>query len=520
MTRTLQGMGSRALGRVDAVINRLYGSRYNPLYQSGTIVVALFLVLLVTGLYLVIFYRIGAPWASVLGITEQVWFGRWIRGLHRFASDGVILAALVHAVRMFVQGRSWGARAPAWISGVVLLGVLMVCGWTGYVMVWDVQAQVLAQEGARFLDVVPLFSEPISRAFVGERPLPSAFFFLNLFAHIALPIGVGMLIWLHINRVARAALLPPRGLLWGTVGGLIALAVIWPVPMGAEANLFRLPAHVSLDVIYSGWLPLTRRMTPAMVWLAGLLLVAGAVLVPVWTRPRESVRPPKSFVNERVCTGCEQCMLDCPYGAITMISRSDGRDGFVAHVDPDLCVSCGICAGSCAPMGVGPAGRTGRDQLDAVRSFLSERKPGARDVVVIGCKWSAAGSGGAGALQFPVACVGNLHTSVVELLVRSGAGGVLIASCPARDCRGREGAVWLEQRLHHGREAELQERVDRRRVRTVEASSAEGALLTAALRGFRSEITALADAALVDDDIDVMALCKQSQETAAAGVGT
>src|SRR6266545_3861422 len=108
-------MIQRTLVRADAWMNRLYGWRHNPLYHSGALVVALFLVL--------------------------------------------------------------------------------VCGWTGFVMVWDVQGQVLAQEGARLFDVLPIFAEPIGRAFVGERAIPGAFFFLNLFAHIALPIGLGLLVW-------------------------------------------------------------------------------------------------------------------------------------------------------------------------------------------------------------------------------------------------------------------------------------------------------------------------------------
>src|SRR5690606_11346869 len=140
--------------------------------------------------------------------------------------------------------------------------------------------------------------------------------------------------------------------------------------------------------------------------------------------------------------------------AISMVPREDGRPGLVALVDPALCVSCGICAGSCAPMETGPAGYTGREQLDAVRAFLAAKRPGPRDVVVVGCEWSAAAEGRlpADVLLFPVICAGNVHTSVIEFLIRGGAGGVLLVACPDRDCRGREGAKWLEQRVYHGRE--------------------------------------------------------------------
>ena len=120
-------------------------------------------------------------------------------------------------------------------------------------------------------------------------------------------------------------------------------------------------------------------------------------------------------------------------------------------------------------MGVGPPGRTGRDQLEGVRAFLADpaRRPG--EVVAIACDHGAgrvaAELAEEGAVVYPVDCAGNLHTSVVELLVRGGASGVLVLPCPARDCRNREGPRWLVQRMFEGREAELQDRVDRRRVR-------------------------------------------------------
>ncbi|HEX6939524.1 MAG TPA: hydrogenase iron-sulfur subunit [Longimicrobiales bacterium] len=487
----------RAMTRIDGWANRLYGSRYNPLYHSGAIVIGLLLVLVVTGLYLILFYRLGSPWASVARITEQAWLGRWIRGVHRFASDAAVVAAGLHAFRMYAQHRSWGPRALAWVSGLVLVAVIFVCGWTGYVLVWDIQAQLLAVEGARFLDVLPLFSEPIGRTFVGERPLPNAFFFLNLFAHIALPIGVGLLVWIHVSRVARPVLLPPRWVLWGVVAALVALAVVWPVGTAPQADPLRLPERVPLDVFFAFWLPLTRRLPAWAAWAFGGALALAALVAPWWTRPSQEARPAKSQVDERRCTGCEQCVKDCPFDAITMVAREAGdpRPGLVARVNPDLCVSCGICTGSCAPMAVGPVGRTGRDQLALARAFLAREARAVGRVVVVGCEWSAASVGRAldGVPLLPVACAGNVHTSVIEHLLRGGAGGVLVAACPEWDCRSREGGKWLVQRMYHGREADLKARVDRRRVRIVGASAGEPAVLRAALEEFAASVAALAD---------------------------
>lgn len=508
----------RALTRADALFNRLYGSAYNPIYQSGSIIIASVAVLIVTGVYLLIFYRIGAPYQSIERISGQLLLGRWIRGVHRYASDVAVIATVVHALRMFLQRRSWGARTLAWTSGLVLLLFLLICGWTGYVMVWDVQAQVMATAGAKLLDVLPLFSEPISRTFVGERDMPGAFFFLNLFAHIALPIGLSLLLYVHVSRVARPVLFPSRPLLYGFVAALIIGAFLLPAPLAGGADLLRVPARAPYDFIYSFWIPLTEHTTAGMAWLAALSVGCAGLLIPVLTRPRRALQPPPSVVDERLCTGCEQCYHDCPYEAISMHERDDGRPTLVARVNPDLCVSCGICAGSCAPMGVGPAERTGRDQLVAAKAFAASHGFTPNDVVVIACD-RGAGSIAASAefmdcAVYPVQCAGSLHTSVVERLLRDGAGGVMIVSCPPRDCWNREGAVWLEQRLFHEREAELQERVDRRRVRLIAANAAERAYVARELGSFRNEIAAL-NAPPESDNLDMIELCKRAAEEVA-----
>ncbi len=509
------------LAWADAITNRIYGWRLNPLYHSGTIVIVMLLLLLVSGLYLILFYRIGSPYASVTRISNEVFIGGWTRAIHRYAADVAVIAAIVHGWRMFAQGKSWGRRALAWTSGLILFGMIMVCGWTGYVMVWDAQGQMLAQEGARLIDALPLFSGSIRSTFAGGAALPAAFFFLNMFLHVALPVGLAAALYLHVSRVARPTLVPPKPLTYGLVGIVAMAGLLIPAPLGSAGDTLSIPGNAPFDFFYGFWLPISTRLSP---WTAWGLASAGALLAlatPFWSRPRRSRPPPPSLVDTQLCTACDQCAVDCPYEAITMIPRhEEGRASTVAFVDNEICVSCGICAGSCAPMGVGPPARTGRDQLSWLRGSgllsATPKRPESpieivhdqistnkglpnssiRDrVVIIACTRGAGKISASAEFQgspvIAVECAGNLHTSIVEFLVRSGAAGVMIASCPPRDCWNREGSKWLVERLYHDREAELQARVDRDRVTVAFAGEKEKTIVHRHLDRFRKHIQML-----------------------------
>ncbi|MEX0891235.1 MAG: 4Fe-4S binding protein, partial [Gemmatimonadota bacterium] len=296
----------------------------------------------------------------------------------------------------------------------------------------------------------------------------------------------------------------------GTLGALLLLAVLWPIGMAPEADLLRLPENVPTDWFFAFWLPFTRVLPAWSVWLAGLALGGLFVAVPWLTRPRAEELPAPAVVDERTCTGCEQCVNDCPYDAIHMVARAGERVGQVARVQTELCTSCGICVGSCPPMSISAMAVSGREQIAEVRKFLAEEEPGERDVVVVGCAWSGARAEAerTGARFMPVPCVGAMHSSTVEFLLRGGAGGVLVVGCPEHDGRTREGLTWTEERLFQGRPADLKARVDRRRVRLVQAALGERAVFHDAALAFGAEIEALASVP-EEERVDVLELCRR-----------
>jgi coenzyme F420-reducing hydrogenase delta subunit len=148
-------------------------------------------------------------------------------------------------------------------------------------------------------------------------------------------------------------------------------------------------------------------------------------------------------------------------------------------------------------MGVGPPGRTGRDQVARLRDeFLPTlARNGSKPFVAVCCAEAPESHRTAlrqrGIEILPVACIGNLHSSVVELLIRYGVPGVIVAGCAPRDCLGREGPKWLDARLFHDREAELQARVDRNRILVLTLAAGDLTGAVSRLDAFRERVMAM-----------------------------
>ncbi len=459
----------RGFSWADQVFNQIFRPEFNPIYKSGTIAVVLMSLVTVTGLVLVFFYRLGEPWESVREMQDQVWFGRWLRSVHRFASDATVAAVVLHMFRMFAQGKSWGPRAFSWITGVFLLLFLFISAWTGFVMVWDTQAQVVAEQGAHIVDSLGLLADPLAGSFSGVTDTPPAsFFFLNLFLHVVVPLGMIFGIWIHTSRMARASWFPEKTYLWGMVAIFIVLGIALPAPLGPKANLLTLPSGVPLDRWFNFWLPFADASPSAVFWWWTALFVVLSV-VPWVMKPRsESAEAKPAFNDPKICQGCSQCVKDCPYEAIQMVPRMAGPpiSETVALVTPELCVSCGLCSASCGPMTMGPPDRKGTHQYQAAKTLVaalgSTQKPG--QTLIIGCQnqpetlrrlQEFSGPEETRNVHiYPTECVGAIHMAVVEYLAAHFE-KVYLAACPERNCTNKDGHFLLGERLAGRREPML-----------------------------------------------------------------
>ena len=127
----------RSLLALDHRFDAAFGAAANPLKQLGALAFWLLALLAVSGivLYALLDTSVQGAYASVERLHAAPWrSGDLLRGLHRYAADAFALVLLLHLLREAALAHFAAFRRYAWITGVVLLPImifhqmqLMVC---------------------------------------------------------------------------------------------------------------------------------------------------------------------------------------------------------------------------------------------------------------------------------------------------------------------------------------------------------------------------------------------------------
>ncbi len=502
MLTVLQHGLRRLFDLTDNGFNRAFGQNRNPFHQLGALSFYFFWLIIISGLYLYIFFETSAiaAYESVEYLTHDQWYlGGVMRSLHRYASDAFVVTMTLHLFREFAYDRYRGFRWFSWVSGVPLLWLAFASGIGGYWLVWDGLAQYIAVATAEWVDWLPIFTTPMARNFLNQSYLSDRFFSLLIFLHIAIPLMLLLGMWIHIQRITLARTNPPRLLAVGMLCALLAVSLIRPaMSQGGPANLDIAVSVVNLDWFYLLTFPLLDIWSAGGLWmlLGGLTLV---LTVLPWLPPAK--REPVAVVDPDNCNGCRRCFDDCPFEAIVMQPHSKRTGIEEAVVDPSLCASCGICAGSC------PASTPFRSIEDLVSGIempqlqikelrlqtkaALKRLNGDVRILVYGCDHAldvgALQDSGVAALSLP--CIGMLPPSFIDYAMQEGrADGIFITGCAGGDCYFRHGNTWMEQRLHGQREPVLRARVAREQVKVFWTGLLQNKKLLQKIQNFRSSL--------------------------------
>jgi quinol-cytochrome oxidoreductase complex cytochrome b subunit len=126
-------------------------------YCLGGITAFLFVVQGLTGILLAFYYKPTpeAAYASIQYIETQVYFGAAIRAIHHWCANAMILVCTAHMARVFIMGAYKRPRELNWISGVLLLLLTLVFGFTGYLLPWDQRAFWATTVGSEIAGAIP-----------------------------------------------------------------------------------------------------------------------------------------------------------------------------------------------------------------------------------------------------------------------------------------------------------------------------------------------------------------------------
>ena len=457
----LQRAGLRLFQSLERLLGHVFREFNNPFYSLGALGFYFFYIIVGSGIYLFIFYEpsIKGSFDTVHSLTHEQWyFGGIMRSLHRYASDALVWVMVLHIVREFTLDRYRGARWFTWVTGFPALLLIFSSGLIGYWLVWDTLGQYIAVRSTEWLDWLPIFSEPSARNFLTNSSVSDLFFRLILIGHIAISVFLFVALLVHVKNISKAITNPPRNLAVGTFLCLLILSLVLPAVSQERADLSRVPGTIDIDWFYMFVYPLMDHWSMGGVWALVAVITFLLLFLP-WLPPQRH-RPVAKVLLEK-CSGCNLCVVDCPYEAITLQARTDGHPGYVfeAVVVADNCVGCGICTGAC-PFSRPPRGEelltTGIDvpprdiqQLYRASSLALQALGSNSKVLVYGCDHGVAldklAIGDVAVISLP--CTAALPASFIGYMLRHGADGVFLTGCRRGGCYHRLGNIWVEQRL-------------------------------------------------------------------------
>jgi cytochrome b6 len=300
--------------------------RHTIWYYLGGMTLFLFGIQVATGILLLLYYRPSANEAfeSVQFIMTKVPFGWLIRSIHSWSANLLVFVAFAHMFSVFFLKAYRKPREITWFSGVMLLGLMMAFGFSGYLLPWNTLAFFATQVGTEVAGALPVVGHFALRLLRGGDQVTGGTLTRFYGFHVAvLPAIATALVGLHLVLVQQHGMSVPPGVAstrkdreapnrtmpflpnfllrdligWcAALGTLAALAALFPWELGAKADPFApAPAGIRPEW-YFCWMFQTLKLLPGHILgiegeILGILAISGAgllwLLVPFIDRTTE-----------------------------------------------------------------------------------------------------------------------------------------------------------------------------------------------------------------------------------------
>lgn len=236
--------------------------RHTVWYYFGGMTLFLFLVQVVTGIMLLLYYRPSAENAfeSVQFIMTDVQFGWLIRSVHSWSANLLIATMFIHMFSVFFMKAYRAPREMTWLTGALLLFVFLFFGFSGYLLPWNKLAYFATKVGTDIAGVVPVVGGFARRFLRGGEEVTGATLTRFFGFHVAvLPAITTIILGVHALLVQKHGMSVPPGVVSGktrsmkfvpnfllrdligwvlAIGVLAALAALFPWELGEKADPF------------------------------------------------------------------------------------------------------------------------------------------------------------------------------------------------------------------------------------------------------------------------------------------
>ena len=276
----------------------------NWAYVFGSGLLFLFVSQVITGIFLAMYYVPSADHAHtvVSYIVKEVSAGSFIRSIHAYGSSGIIILLFLHIGQTILYGSYKGRRELLWLSGCILLALMLGMAFTGYLLPWDQKAYFASAVGTNLISEVPWIGPPLQRLVRGGSQMGtltvSRFYAFHVFV---LPILLILFIAAHVFFFRKAGAagpikedpihpkLPPAPFYPGQVlmdavfavvliGILAIISIKIPMELGPAANpadthflprpeWYYLPAFQWLKYLSGSWTLIGGIILPALLAL-------------------------------------------------------------------------------------------------------------------------------------------------------------------------------------------------------------------------------------------------------------
>ena len=180
--------------------------QFSVTWYLGTLSFGTFLILVVTGILLMLYYHPSVPqaYADMKDLQFVVSAGVFLRNLHRWSAHTMVLLVFAHMFKVFYRGAYRKPREFNWVIGVILLIVTLLLSYTGYLLPWDQLAYWAITVGSNIMSAVPVLGQKVRFLMLGGNTVNANALLRFYVLHcVILPLAAFLLIAIHFWRIRK-----------------------------------------------------------------------------------------------------------------------------------------------------------------------------------------------------------------------------------------------------------------------------------------------------------------------------